>query len=479
LVAHDLVQSSAPISFLQSESMRFFNDRASALMLDTIYGGGPDAHPSAYAIDDNADLPPDYQADFSRTKLRLGAMTGGQCPMRDIARVEIPNFGGFTRGGPTEVLVADARNDDHAVLSQLTTLFHILHNAIVDRLPAVTEKVDADSFVEAAYDRFFCARAAVTVIYRNIIRKDLLPRILHPDVGKIYGGTAVQFLHSSTEAREHPGVPLEFTHGAFRFGHAMLRSRYVFNGTNEFALHDVLKQNSTRRPESMPLTVDWAAQWSYFFDVAAASDKPNLSRRIWPFQNQVLKDPTLFNQIDDGGVTGLFYRDLLSAAQVRLWSVRSLIETIAAKQPALKNISPLFDAATRERAIRKWLLGSVADGTWSDEDLKTLTTDPPLPFFVLFEAAFDPKAQGFRLGALGSIIVADVILGTLARDPLPCEIGGGSLADSLGRLSHAFYGSHANGNVFNFVPAELDNMSQLVRFVDGLRGSPPNEPAFL
>jgi hypothetical protein len=47
---------------------------------------------------------------------------------------------------------------------------------------------------------------------------------------------------------------------------------------------------------------------------------------------------------------------------------------------------------------------------------KTLSNDPPLPFFVLFEAMQEPH-EGRHLGPLGSIIVAEVIFGALALAP--------------------------------------------------------------
>ena len=32
----------------------------------------------------------------------------------------------------TEALIADPRNDDHAIMSQLTALFALLHNGLID-----------------------------------------------------------------------------------------------------------------------------------------------------------------------------------------------------------------------------------------------------------------------------------------------------------------------------------------------------------
>ena len=57
----------------------------------------------------------------------------------------------------TEALVADPRNDDHAVMSQLTALFALLHNSLIDHVRR-QEKADRGrtSRFGAAYKRFLC-----------------------------------------------------------------------------------------------------------------------------------------------------------------------------------------------------------------------------------------------------------------------------------------------------------------------------------
>ena len=58
----------------------------------------------------------------------------------------------------------------------------------------------------------------------------------------------------------------------------------------------------------------------------------------------------------------------------------------------------------------------------ADPDLARILVDPPLPFFVLFEAARigqpDEADGGRRLGPLGSVIVAETILGAMEAHPL-------------------------------------------------------------
>ena len=62
LVAHDLVQTSFPLSVLENTATGVRNDRAYRLKLDTIYGGGPEVCPFAYEARPKA----------ARSRLRLG-----------------------------------------------------------------------------------------------------------------------------------------------------------------------------------------------------------------------------------------------------------------------------------------------------------------------------------------------------------------------------------------------------------------------
>ena len=106
------------------------------------------------------------------------------------------------------------------------------------------------------------------------------------------------------------------------------------------------------------------------------------------------------------------------------------------------------------------------------EDIETLSSDPPLPFFVLFEAMQQPQAEGLRLGPLGSIIVSEVIFGALASDPR--SAGGGSLAEQLAAISLEFYPA----NVLQDVP-DISSMAQLVEFTTEIAELEQAVPAFL
>lgn len=167
----------------------------------------------------------------------------------------------------------------------------------------------------------------------------------------------------------------------------------------------------------MPLNENWIIQWSRFFDLGAASEGLlNHSRRIGPSHAGSLEVPAGFGFADDGAPKTLGHRDLLRGYSTRFWSVAALIEEIGRRQPGLVALSPLLSDFERTRdLIEAWLRRHRGTGKAAlrDEEIQALRDDPPLVFFILFEAA--TQADGRRLGVLGSIIVAE----TLLREFLP------------------------------------------------------------
>jgi hypothetical protein len=487
LVSHDLVQSSAPLSLAADRRPDARNVRRSGLRLDTIYGPGPIGCPFAYALDDGGDS--------GRTKLRLGRIqrddrtSDANCPFRDIARAGAENQTGIDRGVPgrpalTDALIVDPRNDDHAILSQMTTLFALLHNGLVDLVARSEPATNAKVSQEAAYRRFLCARGATTLIYRNVVRRDLMKRLLHPAVYQAYAVQAPSFLDAERPGMPGPQedrppgdeewrIPLEFSHGAFRFGHSLVRNQYRINDIATNELSENLEKTSLSDPINMPLNEGWIVQWSQFFEIDGK--KPNLSRRIGPKFSDALGSARIFPAIDETDRVGLAYRDLISSSLAGLWSVDHLIEELRARRPDLIGQSQLL--ANREWRVRRlaaWLSEEPVYGRLTSEDIGTLSQDPPLPLFCLFEAAFDPQTEGLTLGILGSIIAAEVIFGALVRDKMPAEIAAETLADALRNLSVGLYG----GNLLDAIP-EIETMGELITYTADIASLRNAEPAFV
>ncbi|MBI5321808.1 hypothetical protein [Bradyrhizobium sp.] len=469
-IAHDLVSSAIPLSVAGRLGAGTSNARRAPLVLEGLYGSGPVSSPHLYALD--------APGDDRRTKLRLGRMrwketprTAG-CPFRDIARAQAENVTGIDRGiagqrpALTEALVADARNDDHAIISQLTAMFALLHNGLVDLVRRGEPVSHASARFGAAYRRFLCARDALTSIYHNVIRKDAMRRVLHPAIHAAYSGSDPRFMDQPAAGEWR--IPFEFSHGAFRFGHAMVRPEYRINDLSEHDLNNTLEKNSINEPVNMPLDETWMVQWSRFFEIDGS--RPNLSRRIGPYLSDGLGNDHIFPSFDATERVGLLYRDLLGASLAGMWSVDALIAEIAARRPDFIALSRLLgDRAWRVGQLREWLSSaSAAYGGLTAEDIEALSNDPPLPFFVLFEAMQQPEARGFHLGPLGSIVVAEVIFGALAAARSGEEFG--SLAELSAR--------HYPANVFEGVP-DIECMARLAEFTAEIAGLRQAVPAFL
>ncbi|XIA65097.1 peroxidase family protein [Bradyrhizobium sp. TZ2] len=478
-VAHDLVHSAIPLSVAGGLGGGTANARRTPLRLETLFGSGPVGSPHIYALD--------APNDDRRTKLRLGRMRWKEeqpatgCPFRDIARTRAENVTGIDRSiagvrvALTEALVADPRNDDHAVMSQLTALFALLHNALVDVIRRQEDDAAPSGRFGAAYKRFLCARDALTAIYHNILRKDLMRRVIHPAIYAAYDRPVPDFIDRPTSAEGFAigdwEIPFEFSHGAFRFGHAMVRPEYQINDLSLHDLNVTLEKTSANDPANMPLDETWMVQWSRFFEINGST--PNLSRRIGPHLSDGLGNDQIFPAFDQTERVGLLYRDLLGAGLAGMWSVDALIAEIGNRRPRFLGMSRLLaDRSYRVNQISEWLATEPAYGALAAADIETLSNDPPLPFFILFEAMHQSQAEGLHLGLLGSIIVSEVIFGVLASDPRAAD--GGSLAGQLDSIASEFYPA----NVLQDIP-EISSMAQLVEFTTEIAGLQQAVPAFL
>ena len=420
LVAHDIVASSLSLAISDGE-LAVENARLQPMLLDTIYGNGPDVVPLAYEYSASCRA---SAGRIPRTRLRIGQTRGdanGGCPFNDIGRARGVGLGdtGLDKCSKTltEALIADPRNDDHALISQLTLLFHRLHNEIIQFVDTARP---VSSSGNNAYANFLCARAVVTVIYRHIILYDVLKRLLNPQVYTHYISQ-----QTPPVTPQGDGVPLEFAAGAFRCGHAMVRERYQVNSQIPLDLNRGLDQSSLRNPGNVPVTPAWIVEWKRFFELDET--RPNYSRRLGPNYAGVAHNQWVFPALEDSNSHGLPIRDLLSATDAGLWSVPALIEEFR-KDPGLAEILPPYEKL--EKPLEGWLKEEPSFPglvLLQPDDIKEIVADPPMPFFILFEAACtssddlaDPfdhfnsfRNGGRHLGPLGSIIVAESIVGMM------------------------------------------------------------------
>lgn len=168
---------------------------------------------------------------------------------------------------------------------------------------------------------------------------------------------------------------------------------------------------------------------------------------------------------------GLTFRDLSSSIATRPWSVRALTRELSkthgdliAQSPYVRGDPgsgppPWFDA------VKTWLSQRNRPGLefpLTDDDIRILATDPPIPFFVRFEAGTDAAIGGTHLGVLASIVVADVFYGIFKYDRLMGINGGDNLAAQLKLLSEIVFDGRDDAfsglTTFNSLIAFLGNL---------------------
>jgi hypothetical protein len=118
-VGHDLVHTSVVATVAEGMPRPAYNTRVAGLELQTLFGFGPFFRPAAYEPVTSG-LPTRLRLQATRVDLTDKTFDG---PKSDLPRLSWPKDG---RPGKelawVDPLAADPRNDEHAILSQLTVL---------------------------------------------------------------------------------------------------------------------------------------------------------------------------------------------------------------------------------------------------------------------------------------------------------------------------------------------------------------------
>lgn len=435
LISHDMVMSEGSLATGNITAHKLRDFRAKRLMLDTLYGGGPDIDPMPYTVQPHVD--------DGRPFLRLSSVKFARAdrpdlwPKRDVPRAVITGLNDNWHEGydpnARDVLIADARNDDNLLISQLLVMFHHAHNLIVGQIMDLARAGEVDlprrDALRNGGPAFRLARQMMTRLWRRIIVGDYLSRVLDPEIHKTYGGADPDAWKCRIDTPDDHRMPVEFSHGVFRFGHAMVRDHYTINenagaefdpGTGQMEpiaqtgdLRQMLHLTSDNTFDVVPFNMNWAVQWGQFFAFDAttypgdgAPPKPQPSRLMLPSIVPALMP--LIGTTDAFGGAGLPYRDLVASVEVGTRSARSLSEQIYQHfgwdLPDGKH--------GLEAEIGTWLDAPDTGVSFTEDDKKVLTEDPPLPFFFLFEAS--QASCGRHLGKVGSTIVAETVAAALS-----------------------------------------------------------------
>lgn len=372
--------------------------------LGTIYGAGPTRNPSLFR--------PTLETKF-RGRFRLGKLNKvpgdtsyDPGPESDIPRIRMgPECGGEIGDKRFDPILADLRNADNLILSQIVVLFLKLHN-IAHSL--ATTGGDAKPYETA--------KAAVQKVWADIVENDLAPRLFDATVWAERVG--------ANSAPTSTPIAAEAVFAGLRFGHTMVRANYELNdvrdGPDKSTIKRLLEFFGIDGGGPFPPHVSWLIDWYRFFDMPTKNrDNPpiNMARKIAPTLAQALQDAKSIRLPDDLQLppteSGLAFRTLARGLLHQLPSGQGMIAAMA------RNGASVVWCLTRNQ-IRNALLTTYRpldsmcpDGAClTDADVDRLEQATPLFLYILIEAADGRSAC--KLGPLGSYIAGDAFAKALA-----------------------------------------------------------------
>jgi Animal haem peroxidase len=353
-MAHDITFDAVSPLGRPAEVSKTPNARTPAFDLESLYGGGAALAPQLYDADEHAKFRVDRSGRYE-----------------DVPRAE--------NGTP---LVGDPRNDQTAILAGFHAAFLLFHNRLVDRVGA---GLDA----RAAFER---ARRETRWHYQWLILDEFLPHV----VGRELVDDVLKNGRRVYRPSGKPFLPVEFSAGAFRFGHSMIRPSYRLNfegdgGKPFFAMTFDPAENGKADPNDLRggfRSPRRYVDWQSFFDFGDGMAGP--SKRI------------------DTRISTPLFQLPLGAIPTRE-PPQSLIQ-----RDLLRHVTwglPSGQAIARE-------LGAPVIDPFDLRELKPfghgLDRSTPLWYYVLKEAEL--VQGGTKLGPVGGRIVAETVIGLLELD---------------------------------------------------------------
>jgi hypothetical protein len=379
-VDHDLTFDRTKVMLGENISpTELLQARSPSLDLDSLYGAGPNDPGSAKFYEDDG------------VHLKVGRTVPAQ-GIEAKDGFDLPRGAGSTAAKKRKAVIPDRRNDENLAVAQTHLAFIRFHNRVVDTL---------SSSVPAS-QRFQRAREKVTKHYQWMLRTDYLPRICAASVVNSVFGSGRKAFEVGVPATSVPTMPIEFSVGAFRLGHSMIRRAYdwnrVFFGTQgELFLLFAFSAGSGDLGFKPRLLSSWIADFRRLYDFGEAGradlappDGINMAMRI---------DTSLVPPLADlpgfpNDASSLAFRNLSRAHMVRLATGQQMATFLKGKGV---NVTKLTAAQIREGNG-----GAALDGL-TQAQRSSVVRDTPLWFYALREAEL---GRG-KLRGVGGRIVAE------------------------------------------------------------------------
>jgi len=372
-VTHDITYD--PTSNLQrrNDPDKLRNFRTPRFDLDSLYGGGPADSPFMY----------DQQADLEGVLLTGRGRTKDNVPTQ---AVDLP------RNEQGQALIGDPRNDENLIVSQIHLAFIKFHNKIMSELAAGGSK--GSIFEEA--------QRLVRWHYQYVVVNDFLDRLAGQEtLERVFprkNGIPEPILNFYN-FKSQPFIPVEFSVAAFRVGHAMIRGGYRLNNTTqghifvggELPNDDPFKDFRGGRflPENGQI------RWGFFLDIDGTRALQSSQKFDTKLAPELQDLPSIRDQL-----TSLAALDLIRSWRMGLPSGQDI-----AKAMHLTPLSPDEITAVESEENIEFLVR---------HDFHKST---PFWYYILREAELYGD-DGAYLGPVGGTLMAEVLVGLLAGDPL-------------------------------------------------------------
>ncbi|MEL7118684.1 MAG: peroxidase family protein [Bacteroidota bacterium] len=239
----------------------------------------------------------------------------------------------------------------------------------------------------------------------KIVGKDLVEKIIAP-FEQDKPSMKLDFYKKTNNLE----IPLEFSIAAFRFGHSMVKSQYIFSDFSTTTKLFRAKKTFTKLDNTF-------IDWSLFFSLPSYRDDKNNSFFIEPFISRNMQRELP----DSAAKMNIAFRNMIRSYSVGLPSGQAI-----AKEMKLKPINYLYaisldseNISILEEQFCPLFTDQKIDGhTITKDEAKAMfigfINNSPLWFYILMEAMLLQK--GKQLGPVGGRIIAEVILGILEED---------------------------------------------------------------
>lgn len=385
---HDITLDKKSELLKKANPKKTINFRTAAFDLDSVYGNGPEGSPELY----------DRSSGF--IKFAVEAIPGSEAVSRHGAiRYDLP------RSASGEAIIAESRNDENIVVSQLQLAMLKFHNAVTDQIIMETSARPED-----ADHVFHEARRIVRWHYQWIILHEFLPQTIGQERLDAILAKKLKSYDIDDEDNYHevgsgeysiktPQIPVEFSVAAYRFGHSQIRPSYRVNfgptgGSPFFAfIFDDSLDGAAQDPNDMrggSRAPRRFVDWETFFNFGDGNFRPN--KRI----DSKLSSPLM----------------LLPGVKTPEPGLPSDGEQSLASRNLMRHVN--FGLPSGQAIANKIGVPSLTSAQLAELAPYGMQNSTPLWYYVLKEA--EVMENGLRMGPVGSHIVGEVFIGLLRAD---------------------------------------------------------------